>query len=530
MRSALTNILLALAMVAGAVVHADSAAPVTLRRGNGPEPSTLDAHRAQDIASHNILRDLYTGLVTEGANGSIVPGIAERWDISGDALEYTFHLRPGLRWSNGEAMHATQIVASFQRALLPDTAAPLAPLLDAIRRQPDVPGSTGAAADIQAFDESTIRIRMTRPAPLLKLLALPVAMPVYLPAIAAHGNAHTRPGNLISNGAYILESWEPHSAITLVRNPHFFAAGEVAFDRARFVVTEDAASELKRFQAGDLDITETVPPGRLDRLRERFDDELRISPYLGSFFFGINLRAHPLGDSRALRQALSLAIDRDILTRYITALGETPAYGLVPDGIAGYTNARLPESALSQLQREAQARQLIAEVRQNLAEPLEVEIRYNTSTSHRRLSLAIAAMWRKTLGIQVRLRNEEWKSFVQSRRDGRITEIFRGGWIGDVDDPGSFLSLFDGAQALNWSGWNDARFVALLDAADRDSAQRMRLLQQAEQHLLDQHAIIPLYFYTSRHLVRAGIRGFEENLLDRHPTRWMSPADGEPVR
>jgi oligopeptide transport system substrate-binding protein len=513
MRSALTNILLALAMAGAAVVHADSAAPGMLRRGNGPEPSTLDAHRAQDIASHNILRDLYVGLVTEDARGNVVPGMAERWDISADGRDYVFHLRPRLRWSNGMALDAEQIVASFQRALHPETAAPLATLLDAI-------------ADIRLLDAQRVGIRLHRPAPLLKLLALPIAMPVYLPAIRTHGNAHTRPGNLVSNGAYLLETWEPHSAITLRRNPDFFAAGEVAIESVRFLVTEDAASELKRFQAGDLDITETVPPGRLDVLRARFGDTLRISPYLGSFFFGINLRSAPLGNSLALRQALSLAIDRSILTRYITALGETPAYGLVPDGIAGYRPAHIAESALAQPAREALARELIAQVQSAGTAPLEIEIRYNTSTTHRRLSLAIAAMWRKVLGIKVRLRNEEWKSFVQSRRDGRITQVFRGGWIGDVDDPLSFLSLFDGAQALNWSGWNDARYISLLDDAEQNTAQRMDLLHQAEQRLLDQHAIIPLYFYTSKHLVRSTVQGFEPNLLDRHPTRWMRFASG----
>jgi len=515
MRFTLTQILLALAMATAAPLRADSAEAPVLRRGNGPEPSTLDAHRAQDIASHNILRDLYQGLVGEDARGNIVPGMAERWEVSSDGLDYRFYLRTNLRWSNGEVLDAAQIVASFRRALQSETAAPLAPLLDPIR------GATTATPEIDVVDGNSIHFGLSRPAPLLKLLVLPVAMPVYLPAIVAHGNAHTRPGHLVSNGPYRLQAWAPHSAITLQRNPHFHAQQDVRIEQVRYVVTEDAASELKRFQAGDLDITETVPPGRLDRLRERFGNALHISPYLGSFFFGINLRSKPLGDSLALRRALSVAIDRDILTRYITALGEQPAYGLVPDGIAGYVRASLPESAMNQQERVALARRLIAQAGHEVGTPLEIEIRYNTSTSHRRLSLAVAAMWREVLGIKVRLRNEEWKSFVQSRRDGRITQVFRGGWIGDVDDPLSFLSLFAGAQALNWSGWQDQNFIRLLSAADADAARRMHLLHQAEQLLLDQHAIIPLYFYTSKHLVRAEVRGFEANLLDRHPSRWM---------
>ncbi len=522
MQAPRTLIATLLIMLAGTLAAAE---PRMLRRGNGPEPSSLDAHRAQDIASHNIIRDLYEGLVAEDAQGRSIPGMAERWEISADGLRYRFFLRADLRWSNGEPLSATAIVASFARALQPGTAAPLASLLAPIRGATAALQGKPTRLGVSAIGTEEILIELERPAPLLKLLALPIAVPVHLPNIERHGTAHTRPGQLLSNGAYRLLSWQPHAGIVLERNPHFHAHDEVRIDRVRFVVTEDASSELKRFQANDLDITETVPPARLDRLRERFGNQLRISPYLGSFFFGINLDDALLGNSPALRRALSLAIDRDILTRYITALGEQPAYALVPPGIDGYAGARLPEADWSQAERTALARKLIDELREGLAEPIEIEIRYNTSTAHRRLSLAIAAMWREALGITVRLRNEEWKSFVQTRRDRRITQVFRGGWIADVADPLSFLSLFDGEKALNWSGWIDPEYQALLDRADQDAGARMQALQQAEQRLLDAHALIPIYFYTSRHLVHQDLEGFAANLLDRHPSRWMHFGD-----
>jgi len=492
-----------------------------LRRGNGPEPASLDAHRAQDIASHSVLRDLYEGLVSEDAEGRIVAGMAERWEISADGLHYRFLLRPDLRWSNGAPLRAEAIVASFARALNPQTAAPLANLLTPIRGARASMAGDASQLGIRAIDDHEIHIELERPAPLLKLLALPIAMPVNLAALAQYGSAHTQPGKLISNGAYRLQSWQPHAGIVLERNPNFHARASVQIEHVRFVVTEDASSELRRFQAGDLDFTETVPPARLDRLRERFGSQLRISPYLGSFFLGLNVQDPLLGSSPELRRALSLAIDRDILTRYITALGEQPAYGLVPSGIEGYAGARMPESGWTQAERLAEARRLIDEVRSRRAEPIEVEIRYNTSTAHRRLSLAVAAMWRQALGITVRLRNEEWKSFVQTRRDRRITQVFRGGWIADIADPLSFLALFDGAQALNWSGWMDPEFQSLLDRAEQDADARLATLQLAEQRLLDAHILIPVYFYTSRHLVHEDLEGFEANLLDRHPSRWM---------
>lgn len=499
-------------------------APRELRRGNGPEPSTLDAHRAQDLASHNVLRDLYEGLVSEDSHGQLIAGMAERWEISADGRRYTFHLRRGLRWSNGEPLLAAEIVASFQRALSPATAAPLAPMLEVVAGARELAEGSGTVADlaIRAADTQTLVIELVEPAPLLKLLLLPIAYPVYLPAVARYGSRHTRPGNLVSNGAYRLLEWQPHAQIRLLRNPLFHAASTVAIADVRYLVTEDAASEQQRFRANDLDITETVPPARRERLQARFGDTLRISPYLGSFFFGLNLRAPVLGNSSALREALSLAIDRDILTRYITALGETPAYGLVPLGMKNYPAAKMLSAGWPQPVRENHARQRYAAAGYRAQHPVELELRYNTSTPHRRLALAVAAMWRQVLGAKVVLRNEEWKSFVLHRREGRITQVFRGGWIADVDDPLSFLALFDGDQALNWSGWHDLAYQQLLDQARRSSgAERLRLLGRAEQRLLDENAIVPIYFYTSKHLVRTELLGFEANLLDRHGSRWL---------
>jgi len=521
----LLALLMAGVLAAAETVPASSPSALrALRRGNGPEPSTLDAHRAQDLASHNVLRDLYEGLVSEDARGQLLAGMAERWEISADGRRYAFHLRRNLRWSNGEPLLAAEIVASFQRALSPATAAPLAPMLAVIVGARELAAGTGTVADlaIRASDPHTLLIDLVEPAPLLQLLLLPIAYPVYLPALARYGSRHTRPGNLVSNGAYQLLDWQPHALIRLQKNAHFHAAAAVAIADVRYLVTEDAASEQQRFRANDLDLTETVPPARRDRLQARFGAQLRISPYLGSFFLGLNLRAAVLGRAPALREALSLAIDREILTRYITALGETPAYALVPPGMADYPAPKMASAAWSQAARETRARQLYAAAGYRAEAPLTIEIRYNTSTPHRRLALAVAAMWRQVLGAKVVLRNEEWKSFVLHRREGRITQVFRGGWIADVEDPLSFLALFDGDQALNWSGWHDPVYRQwLAQARQADGGERQRLLAGAEQRLLDQHVIVPIYFYTSKHLVRTDVLGFEANPLDRHGSRWL---------
>jgi oligopeptide transport system substrate-binding protein len=366
-----------------------------LDRGNGPEPSTLDAHRCQEVACGNVLRDLYEGLVAEGADGKPIPGTAERWDVSADGLTWIFHLRGGLHWSNGEALDAQQIVASFQRAFAPATTAPFAEQFGALRNADSVQQGKlpPTALGVEAPDARTVVFHLVRPAPLPRLLLLPIAYPVYLPAVQKFGAQHTRPGNMVSNGAYRLRAWLPQAAITLERDPHFHAPASIAV--VRYDVTEDAGSELKRFEAGDLDLTETLPPQPLPQLRARFGNQLRIEPYLGAFWFGFNVTKPPF-DHRdrkhsaiALRQALSLAVDRDKLTLYLTGFGEKPAFGIVPPQVSGYTAPAIPSARWTQAQREHEARRLFRIAGYASNDPPTIELRFNSSTLHRRLALGI---------------------------------------------------------------------------------------------------------------------------------------------
>ncbi len=497
----------------------------TLERGNGPEPDTLDAHRTQVISGFNVLRDLYEGLVSESADGELVAGLASSWRISPDGLTWTFDLRPGLRWSDGSPFAAGDVVASFRRALDPATAAPYANLFaDVVGAEAVIAGrASPSTLGIEAPDETHVVFRLARPLPLAKLLTLPIAYPVRVDRVNTFGAQHTRPGHLLGTGAYRLVDWQPQAAITLERNPYFHAADTVRIERVRYHVTEDAANELKRYLAGDLDLTETVPPGRMDKLDQRFGPALRVAPYLGVFYFGLNLRRAPFREAPALREALVLALDRDVLTRYVTGLGEAPAYSLVPPGVSHYVGAEPAYARWTQDERVARARELYRQAGYSDEHPLEVELRYNTSTQHRRLALATAAMWKQTLGVRTRLRNEEWKVFVINRRQGAITQVFRGGWIGDYDDAASFLQTFAGDQVLNTTGYRNANFDAAIAHALAAPGldERNRELARAERLLLADHAIVPIYFYTSKHLVRPELAGYESNALDRHATRWL---------
>ncbi len=470
----------------------------TLHRGLGPSPDALDIHLAQGLSAFNLLRDLHEGLLTRDAQGRVVAGIARRWSVSEDRRVWRFELRPEARWSDGTRIKAADFVRGFERAQAADTASPTTAWLEPV-------------SGIRVVDEATLEIRLDRPVPWFsELLTLPVTFPW-------PGDDQVR-----YSGAFMLDREVPGSRYELVPNPHFHGHDSVRLARVIWHVTEDPGAELSRFRASELHVTETVPPGRIDWLAGEMGESLRIAPYLGSFYLVYNLSQAPLAEDRALRKALSLAIDREILVERVLGSGELPAWRLVPPGLEGWPD-ELPEHAsLGQPSRLEHARAMLAESGFD-APGRTLELRFNSSLAHRRLAVAIAAMWKQNLGITTRLVNEEWKVFVTNRRQGRITEIVRGGWIADWAEAGNFLGNFYSASPLNYAFFNDPHFDTLLErAAGRHGGRRLELLWQAEQRLLDEHAIIPLYYYVSRHLVSPGVRGWQDNAMDIHLSRWLA--------
>lgn len=496
-----------LLLVFAVLAHAE--APDVLHRGLGPEPDTLDPQRAQGLSAQILLRDTHEGLTREDAEGRIVPGAAARWEVSGDGLVWRFQLRPGLRWADGRALTPADIVATLRRAVDPAAAAPYADALrlidgaDAILKGSALPDTLGAAAE-----GDSVVLHLVRPRPDLPArLALPIAMPHRL-------DGQGRP---IGTGPYRLREQRPHSHLDLERNPHYWNAAAVPIARIRWHVTEDAGIEARRFAAGELHLTQTVPPGRRDQLAARYGDALRIAPAYGTFFIGLNLRRPPFKDAPALREALSLAIDRERLVRSITGLGEAPATHLLPPGLGGEP----PDWAgWSAERRLAVARQRYAEAGYGPDRPLTLELRFNTSLVHRRTLLAVALMWEETLGVRTRLRNEEWKVFVATRRAGVVTQAFRGGWNADLADPLDFLQLYESQSGLNYSGHLDAAYDRWVDAARHalDPVERLAQVRAAEARLMQTHALIPLYFYTTRRLVSPLLEPPVLNPLDRQPS------------
>ncbi len=502
-----------------------------LHLGNGAEPESLDIHLSSGVAEANIQRDLFEGLIAEGPDASLIPGAAESWDISPDGTVYTFHLREDGRWSNGDPVTAHDFVYAFHRGLDPATAGSYAFILYPVKNAEAVVNGEMIALGnlgIKALDDRTLEITLNAPtAYFLDMLTHHMAYPLHRPSLEEHGSAWTRAGNLVGNGAFTLAEWVPQSHIKLVPNPHFHDAENVALDEVWYYPTEDEGQELQRYRADELDVSYDIPADQIEWIVENLNDEYRNFPYLGVYYYGLNTTAAPFADNVPLRQALSLAINREILTQSITRAGEIPAYSFVPPGVAYYQQQTMDFEAWDQSARNDAARALYAEAGYGEDNPLEIEILYNTSDNHKKIAIAIGAMWKQLLGVEVTLRNEEWKVYLASR-DEKAYQVVRSGWIGDYNDANTFLDLFlSDAGTMNSTGYSNPAYDALLKSAamETDMVARQAMLEEAERIFLADAPVIPIYFYTTQHMIKPWVHGWVDNIKDVHPSRFLSVSE-----
>ncbi len=500
---------------------------VVLQRGMPTDPESLDHHKARSTQSAEVLRDLGEGLLSYSPTGELVPAAAERWEISDDGLRYTFYLREGARWSNGAAVTAEHFVVGLRRLVTPATGAFYANMLAAVVNAPEIvagelpPEELGVAAP----DARTLLVTLARPTPyLLSLMTHPSTFPLHPGALKEHGDSFARPGKLLSNGAFILDAWVPGSVLALKRNEYYWNNAATTLDGVNYHVVVQDGSELNRYRAGELHVTSTVPPDNFAALKEQFGSELRVAPYLGIYFYGFNLLKPPFKGNRELRQALSMAIDRDQLAARVTGRGEAPAYSWVPPGIDGYEPTVLSFAALGTAERESLARRLYKEAGYSKAKPLKIELRYNTSDTNKKIAVAIQSMWRNVLGVETTLINEEFQVLLANMRDAEVTEVFRSSWMGDYNDAHTFLSVLEAGSAANMPRYASDEYESLMKrAANQLDPDRRRLyLEEAERVMLADHPVIPLYFYVSKHLVSPAVRGWGDNVLDYHYSHHLS--------
>jgi oligopeptide transport system substrate-binding protein len=517
-------------MLAGAVVAVTpAAAEKMLRIANLGEPETLDPHKTSTTVESNILRNLFEGLVVQDPRGNVAPGVAENWSTSPDGLTYTFHLRGNAKWSNGEPVAADDFVFSLRRIEDPKVNSQYAEVLYPIRNAEEV--NTGkaelTALGVKALDRATVEITLKAPTPyFLQLLTHQTALPVNAKAVAEFGAEWVRPGKMVSNGAYLLADARPGAQIRIVKNPHYWDAAKVSIDTVVFDPSEDRGNVLRRYRAGELDIIyEDLPNDQLDWLRQNMAKELHVAPYAGVYYFSFNMTKPPFNDLR-VRQALAMAVNREVLVERITLAGELPAYGFVPDGTANYMSQKFSWAGMSQSAREAEAVKLMREAGYGPGKPLKFELAYNTSENHKKIAVALAAMWKK-LGVEVELVNSELKVHYANLRQGDF-QLGRAGWIADYNDAQNFLFLAQtSTRQQNFSRFSNPDYDRLMDQASvtSDAAARAKLLEQAEAILLREVPVLPLFFYVSKSLVSPKVTGWVDNPFNVHSARDLQLAN-----
>ena len=494
-----------------------------LRRGNGAEPGSLDPHRSVGGPAANIQRDLFEGLVATAPDGAPMPGVAANWEVSPDGLTWMFHLRPNARWSNGDVVTAEDFEFSFRRALDPATASDYASILSPILNARAVMAGRmpTSALGVEAVDRNALRIRLEGPTPyFLELLTHPMTFPVHRESLAEHGERFTRPGALVGNGPFHLSEWVVQSKVTLGKNHHYWDTRNVAIDQVVYFPTANESSELARYRAGELDWTYHVPHQQLGWIQRNLSNELSAHPRLAVSYLGLNVSKPPFAGEPGLRRALSLALDRELIARSVTGGGEIPAFAWVPP-MEGY-EPQVPEWAgWSRGEQIDEARRLYRAAGYGRRKPLEMELLYSGGPNSERLAVAIASMWKETLGVHTQLRSEEFKVFLQSRGDPERPGVFRSTWAADYRDAYSFAGLLESDSGLSDTGWENARYDALLARSMKtaDAGERAALLQEAERIVAEEQPVIPLYYFVTTRLVKPWVRGWAPNAMDVHPSR-----------
>lgn len=499
-----------------------------LLRANGTEPAALDPHLVTGVSEHNILSALLEGLVRPDAKTlEPLPGVAESWDISEDGRIYTFRLREDAKWSNGDPVTADDFVFSYRRILAPRLGAEYASMLYPMAGAKAY--NTGELTDfsevgVQALDERTLEITLREPTPyFLSLLTHYTWFPVHPPTVLNFGGIDqrdtkwTRPGNFVGNGPFTLEDWRIHEHIDVAKSATYWDRENIHLNGVRFLPITNLNVEERAFRSGQIHVSYAMPLHKIEPYLEADSAALRISPYLGTYYYAVNTTKQPWSDAR-VRQALALAINRESIVKNITKAGQVPAGHFTPPDTAGYTaRASLPigdyEANL------AEARRLLAEAGYPHGEGLpKLELLYNTSDNHKVIAQAIQQMWKQGLGVDAELVNKEWKVYLVSRSNGDF-DVVRAGWIGDYNDPNTFLDLLTSWNENNSAKWKNEEYDALIKQAAQttDPQERHELFQQAEAILVEEMPVIPIYFYVSAYLVDPAVQGWHPNILDQHP-------------
>ena len=493
--------------------------------GNNTEAGSLDPQKATLVDEFAIIADLFTGLFTDSPEATPIPALAQSYSVSPDGLTWTFRLKPST-WSDGRPVTANDFVFAYRRILEPATASGYAYLLYLIRNGQAVNEAKAApeTLGVRALDDLTLELRLEHPAPYLPaLLKHQSFFPVPAHTVKAHGDAWTRPENFVGNGAFRLVDWKLGDHIRVVKNPAFYDPASVCVDQIDYFPTPDSVMAERRVARGELDLNTNFQSSRVQRLRDTLPGYVRAYPALATSYIALNTEGVPAFRDIRVRRALSMAVDRDFITGKLMRAGQKPAYSFVPPATAGHgQGVRLRWADIPLEKRQAEARRLLAEAGYGPGNPLSIEIKVGNSPDNLLLSQAVAADW-TALGLKVStVQNEGQIAFAAYRQ--KDFQVGMMSWYADFNDPLTVLGLFrsDTGQQ-NYSAYNNPRYDALLDRADLepDAQKRGRILAEAEQLLLDEEGILPVFQVVSRALVSPRITGWTDNVENFHRARWV---------
>ena len=552
-----------------------------LHFGNGSEPQGLDPHIVTGVPEHHLLISMCEGLtIANPRGGENLPGVAKEWDISSDGKIYTFYLNKNAKWSNGDPVIADDFVWSWMRILtsslgsqypdmlyylkgakeyhswvplevlqsnLQDDTKKLNKLkslkiselspgdideLDTLSKsiasiQNDIenhkPKPSFDSVGVKAINDHELMVELKNPTPFfIRLLSHYSTYPVHKETVLAHGSIDdrngqwTRPGNFICNGPMNLKSWELNKQITVEKNPLYWDADKVRLNEIRYYPVSNESTEDRMFRAGQLHVTNVVPLEKCPVYIENNNPNLRIEPYMGTYFYRVNT-LHPVLKDKKVRLALAYALNRNQIVDKVSKCGQKAAYSFTPPGSAGYEpDTEIPFDPTL-------ARSLLAEAgyKDGIDFPV-LEILFNTQEGHRKIALAVQQMWQENLGIKVQLVNQDWKVYLAREMTGDF-QISRAGWIGDYEDPNTFLDTLRPNRGNNKTGWENEEYDQLLELANSTNERSLRYeyLMEAERLLISEMPIIPIYTYVRQYQLSSDVKGWYPNLLDTHHPKFI---------
>ncbi|MDR0217892.1 MAG: ABC transporter substrate-binding protein [Enterobacteriaceae bacterium] len=486
---------------------------------NGSFPASLDVHKVESDTELHIIHDFFDGLVYIDHKGQIEPRLAELWETS-DNQTWVFHLRKGVKWSDGSPITAHDVVFSWRRLLDPTMGSPYGSYLataHVINANDILLGKKKAEElGVKALDDFTLEVKLDKPVGyFLQMLIHPTLVPISEKAVQKYGDKWTHPANFVGSGAFKLSEWKINEKVIGVRNKQYWDDKNTVINKVTYVTISSDKADLNRYLAGEIDITRSIELESFASLKKEMGEQVHITPMLSTYFYAFNNQKPPFNDIR-VRQALSLAIDRNVIADKVLGQGQLPAYNVMPPNIGGI-NLTPPEYASwTQEQRVKKAQELLNEAGFNKKNPLKFNLLYNTREIHKKMAIAVSSMWKKNLGVDAALQNQEWKVMLDNMHEGKF-DVIRYAWTADYNSPMSFLDVFLTGNTNNISLYGNSKFDQLTNKAGETND--VKIYQKAIDTLTHDTPIIPVYYYVINRLVKPYVGGFYVSPMDYISTK-----------